>query len=132
MKNMQDGFKASNIARMGNISHCCSEIELSKSQEEELLSWEALMKDRYLVSLQQEQKGNMERRVQETVQKYKRPHSCAVVSVAVELYAAQVNSISQPATCTKKSFSKCNVCRFTLQEIYLSSNMVFLFYGGRC
>lgn len=85
MKNMQDGFKASNIARMGNISRCCSEIELSKSQEEELLSWEALMKDRYLVSLQQEQKGNMERRVQETVQKYKRPHSSAVVSVAVEL-----------------------------------------------
>lgn len=56
---------------MDNISHCCSEIKLSKSQEEELLSWEALMKDRYLVSLQQKQNGNMERRVQETVQKYK-------------------------------------------------------------
>lgn len=56
---------------MDNIPLCCSEIKLSKSQEEELLSWEALMKDRYLVSLQQKQNGNMERRVQETVQKYK-------------------------------------------------------------
>ncbi|CAG09283.1 unnamed protein product, partial [Tetraodon nigroviridis] len=45
------------------------QIELLKSQEEELLSWEALMKDRYLVSLQQEQSGNTERRVQETVQR---------------------------------------------------------------
>ncbi|XP_029707113.1 transient receptor potential cation channel subfamily M member 2 isoform X3 [Takifugu rubripes] len=45
------------------------QIELSKSQEEEVLSWEALMKDRYLVSLQREQNGNTERRVQETVQK---------------------------------------------------------------
>lgn len=74
---MHDGFEGSNIPRMGNISHCCSEIELSKSQEEELLSWEALMKDRYLVSLQQEQNGSTERRVQETVQKYKRSHSSA-------------------------------------------------------
>lgn len=54
-----------------------SEIELLKSQEEELLSWEALMKDRYLVSLQQEQSGNTERRVQETVQRYRRWRSSA-------------------------------------------------------
>lgn len=68
---MHDGFQGSSIPHMDNISLCCSEIKLSKSQEEELLSWEALMKDRYLVSLQQKQNGNMERRVQETVQKYK-------------------------------------------------------------
>lgn len=53
----------------------CQEIELSKRQEEEVLSWEALMKDRYLVSLQQEQNGSAERRIQETVQKYYRSHT---------------------------------------------------------
>uniref|UniRef100_A0A3Q3L2S9 Transient receptor potential cation channel, subfamily M, member 2 n=1 Tax=Labrus bergylta TaxID=56723 RepID=A0A3Q3L2S9_9LABR len=38
-------------------------------KEEELLSWEALMKDQYLLSTQQEQNQSMERRILDTAQK---------------------------------------------------------------
>ncbi|XP_067370897.1 transient receptor potential cation channel subfamily M member 2 isoform X3 [Channa argus] len=44
-------------------------IELPQIEEEELLSWEALMKDRYLLSTQQEQSQSMERRILDTAQK---------------------------------------------------------------
>ncbi|XP_075960121.1 transient receptor potential cation channel subfamily M member 2 [Anarhichas minor] len=43
--------------------------ELPQMEEEELLSWEALMKDRYLLSTQQEQSQSMERRILDTSQK---------------------------------------------------------------
>uniref|UniRef100_A0A8D3ADL1 Transient receptor potential cation channel, subfamily M, member 2 n=1 Tax=Scophthalmus maximus TaxID=52904 RepID=A0A8D3ADL1_SCOMX len=43
--------------------------ELPQVEEEELLSWEALMKDRYLVSTQQEQSQSMERRILDTAQR---------------------------------------------------------------
>uniref|UniRef100_A0A1A7X7P7 Transient receptor potential cation channel, subfamily M, member 2 n=1 Tax=Iconisemion striatum TaxID=60296 RepID=A0A1A7X7P7_9TELE len=43
--------------------------ELPQMEEEELLSWEALMKDRYLLSAQQEQSQCMERRILDTAQK---------------------------------------------------------------
>ncbi|XP_042350815.1 transient receptor potential cation channel subfamily M member 2 [Plectropomus leopardus] len=42
---------------------------LPQIEEEELLSWEALMKDRYLLSTQQEQSQSMERRILDTAQK---------------------------------------------------------------
>ncbi|KAA8588234.1 hypothetical protein FQN60_001428 [Etheostoma spectabile] len=43
--------------------------ELPQMEEEELLTWEALMKDRYLLSTQQEQSQSMERRILDTAQK---------------------------------------------------------------
>ncbi|XP_070693966.1 transient receptor potential cation channel subfamily M member 2 [Pempheris klunzingeri] len=43
--------------------------ELPQMEEEELLSWEALMKDRYLLSTQQAQSHSMERRILDTAQK---------------------------------------------------------------
>ncbi|XP_030614039.1 transient receptor potential cation channel subfamily M member 2-like [Archocentrus centrarchus] len=43
--------------------------ELAQIEEEELLSWEALMKDRYLLSARQEQSQSMERRILDTAQK---------------------------------------------------------------
>ncbi|XP_029385890.1 transient receptor potential cation channel subfamily M member 2 [Echeneis naucrates] len=43
--------------------------ELPQIEEEELLSWEALMKDRYLLSTQQEQIQSTERRILDTAQK---------------------------------------------------------------
>uniref|UniRef100_A0A8C6UEA6 Transient receptor potential cation channel, subfamily M, member 2 n=1 Tax=Neogobius melanostomus TaxID=47308 RepID=A0A8C6UEA6_9GOBI len=43
--------------------------ELSGAEEEELLSWEALMKDKYLMSTKQEQLHSTERRIQDTAQK---------------------------------------------------------------
>lgn len=43
--------------------------ELAPIEEEELLSWEALMKDRYLLSEQQEQSQSVERRILDTAQK---------------------------------------------------------------
>ncbi|GAA6230191.1 transient receptor potential cation channel subfamily M member 2 isoform X2 [Lates japonicus] len=43
--------------------------ELPQIEEEELLSWEALMKDRYLQSTEQEQSQSMERRILDTAQK---------------------------------------------------------------
>ncbi|XP_078119009.1 LOW QUALITY PROTEIN: transient receptor potential cation channel subfamily M member 2 [Sander vitreus] len=46
--------------------------ELPQMEEEELLSWEALMKDRYLLSTQQEQSQSMERRILDTAQMH--PH----------------------------------------------------------
>ncbi|KAM3607705.1 uncharacterized protein V6R79_012295 [Siganus canaliculatus] len=49
----------------------CTEfkLELPENEEEELLSFEALMKDRYLLSTQQEQSQSMERRILDTAQK---------------------------------------------------------------
>ncbi|XP_041662819.1 transient receptor potential cation channel subfamily M member 2-like isoform X1 [Cheilinus undulatus] len=49
----------------------CKEFknELRQVEEEELLSWEVLMKDRYLLSTQQEQSQSMERRILDTAQK---------------------------------------------------------------
>ncbi|XP_034549855.1 transient receptor potential cation channel subfamily M member 2 isoform X2 [Notolabrus celidotus] len=49
----------------------CKEFknELPQVEEEELLSWEALMKDRYLLSTKQEQSQSMERRILDTAQK---------------------------------------------------------------
>ncbi|CAJ1079221.1 transient receptor potential cation channel subfamily M member 2 isoform X1 [Xyrichtys novacula] len=46
----------------------CKEFknELPQVEEEELLSWEALMKDRYLLFTQQEQNQSMERRILDT------------------------------------------------------------------
>lgn len=76
----------------------CQEIELSKSQEEEVLSWEALMKDRYLVSLQREQNGNTERRIQETVQKYNRSHTNTTQrSCLAILCTAQMDRVNKVA-----------------------------------
>ncbi|KAM9347244.1 transient receptor potential cation channel subfamily M member 2 [Symphorus nematophorus] len=43
--------------------------KLPENEEEELLSWEALMKDRYLMSTQHEQCQSMERRILDTAQK---------------------------------------------------------------
>ncbi|KAF3843040.1 hypothetical protein F7725_001889 [Dissostichus mawsoni] len=43
--------------------------ELPQVEEEELLSWEAMMKDRYLLSTRQEQSQSMERRIVDTGQK---------------------------------------------------------------
>ncbi|KAM4559363.1 transient receptor potential cation channel subfamily M member 2 [Odontesthes bonariensis] len=43
--------------------------KLSKIEEEELLSWETLMKDRYLQSARQEQSQSTERRILDTAQK---------------------------------------------------------------
>uniref|UniRef100_A0A672J1U7 Transient receptor potential cation channel, subfamily M, member 2 n=1 Tax=Salarias fasciatus TaxID=181472 RepID=A0A672J1U7_SALFA len=43
--------------------------ELSQIEDEELLSWEALMKDVYLQSAQQEQSQSVERRILDTAQK---------------------------------------------------------------
>lgn len=46
-----------------------TETELSETEEEELLSWEALMRDRYLLSTQQEQSQSTERRILDIAQK---------------------------------------------------------------
>ncbi|XP_073710850.1 transient receptor potential cation channel subfamily M member 2 isoform X2 [Misgurnus anguillicaudatus] len=43
--------------------------ELGKSEEEELLSWEAFMKDNYLSSTRQEENHSMEHRIQDTAEK---------------------------------------------------------------
>ncbi|CAB1430717.1 unnamed protein product [Pleuronectes platessa] len=43
--------------------------KLSEIEDEDLLSWEALMKDRYLISTKQEQSQSMERRILDTAQK---------------------------------------------------------------
>lgn len=48
---------------------CLAENELPQVEEEELLSWEALMKDQYLVSLHMEQNQNMEHHILDTAQK---------------------------------------------------------------
>lgn len=48
---------------------CFSENELNPTEDEELLTWESLMKDRYLVSARQEQSQSTERRILDTVQK---------------------------------------------------------------
>ncbi|XP_059896927.1 transient receptor potential cation channel subfamily M member 2 [Gadus macrocephalus] len=44
-------------------------VELLQAEEEELLSWEALMKDNYLLSTRQEQSQSIERRINDTAQK---------------------------------------------------------------
>ncbi|XP_063356305.1 transient receptor potential cation channel subfamily M member 2 [Pelmatolapia mariae] len=43
--------------------------ELNPAEDEELLTWESLMKDRYLVSARQEQSQSTERRILDTAQK---------------------------------------------------------------
>uniref|UniRef100_A0A7N8XKB4 Transient receptor potential cation channel, subfamily M, member 2 n=1 Tax=Mastacembelus armatus TaxID=205130 RepID=A0A7N8XKB4_9TELE len=43
--------------------------ELPQAEDEELLSWESLMKDRYLLTTQQEQSQSMEQRILDTAQK---------------------------------------------------------------
>ncbi|XP_035762623.1 transient receptor potential cation channel subfamily M member 2 [Neolamprologus brichardi] len=43
--------------------------ELNPTEDEELLTWESLMKDRYLVSARQEQSQSTERRILDTAQK---------------------------------------------------------------
>uniref|UniRef100_A0A667XU13 Transient receptor potential cation channel, subfamily M, member 2 n=1 Tax=Myripristis murdjan TaxID=586833 RepID=A0A667XU13_9TELE len=43
--------------------------KLPQAEEEELLSWEALMKDNYLLSTRQEQSQSMERRIDDTARK---------------------------------------------------------------
>ncbi|XP_034741954.1 transient receptor potential cation channel subfamily M member 2 [Etheostoma cragini] len=43
--------------------------KLPRTEEKKLLTWEALMKDRYLLSTQQEQSQSMERRILDTAQK---------------------------------------------------------------
>uniref|UniRef100_A0A3P8VPQ9 Uncharacterized protein n=1 Tax=Cynoglossus semilaevis TaxID=244447 RepID=A0A3P8VPQ9_CYNSE len=43
--------------------------ELSQGEEQELLSWESVMKDKYLMSTKQEQSQSMERRIVDTAQK---------------------------------------------------------------
>lgn len=43
--------------------------ELEKTEEEELLSWEAYMKDNYLSSTRQVKSQSMEHRVQDTAEK---------------------------------------------------------------
>lgn len=69
-------FHTSDIPCLGHMiitkpcmRHCFTETELPENEEEELLSWEALMKDRYLLSTQQEQSQSMERRILDTAQK---------------------------------------------------------------
>ncbi|XDV29944.1 hypothetical protein PO909_032961 [Leuciscus waleckii] len=43
--------------------------ELKQTEEEELLSWEALMKDNYLASTRQDESQSMEHRIQDTAEK---------------------------------------------------------------
>ncbi|KAJ0070569.1 hypothetical protein NL108_016259, partial [Boleophthalmus pectinirostris] len=52
-------------------AHPCTDFkyELSQTEEEELLSWEALMKDKYLTSLKQEKMQSTEHRILDTAQK---------------------------------------------------------------
>ncbi|XP_037831853.1 transient receptor potential cation channel subfamily M member 2 [Kryptolebias marmoratus] len=52
------------ITRQTDFKH-----ELPRVEEEELLSWEALMKDRYLLSAQQKQSQSVEGRILDTAQK---------------------------------------------------------------
>ncbi|KAM4731283.1 transient receptor potential cation channel subfamily M member 2 [Anableps anableps] len=51
------------------IRHNEFKNQLSQIEEEELLSWEALMKDRYLLAARQEQSQSMEKRILDTSQK---------------------------------------------------------------
>ncbi|KAK7880325.1 hypothetical protein WMY93_033041 [Mugilogobius chulae] len=62
-------------------------LELSQTEEEELLSWEALMKDRYLLSIKQEQLQSTDRRILDTSQK---------VSTICELLDQEEDSSSGP------------------------------------
>uniref|UniRef100_A0A672HNE4 Transient receptor potential cation channel, subfamily M, member 2 n=1 Tax=Salarias fasciatus TaxID=181472 RepID=A0A672HNE4_SALFA len=57
------------VLRKPSIPQRHSENELSQIEDEELLSWEALMKDVYLQSAQQEQSQSVERRILDTAQK---------------------------------------------------------------
>uniref|UniRef100_A0A8C1M7Y9 Transient receptor potential cation channel, subfamily M, member 2 n=1 Tax=Cyprinus carpio TaxID=7962 RepID=A0A8C1M7Y9_CYPCA len=45
--------------------------ELEQTEEEELLSWEAYMKDNYLASTRQDESQSVEHRIQDTAEKYK-------------------------------------------------------------
>ncbi|XP_028249051.1 transient receptor potential cation channel subfamily M member 2 [Parambassis ranga] len=57
------------VLRRPHIKSKDFKSELSQVKEEGLLSWEALMKDRYLLSAQQEQNQSVERRILDTAQK---------------------------------------------------------------
>uniref|UniRef100_A0A673J154 Ion transport domain-containing protein n=1 Tax=Sinocyclocheilus rhinocerous TaxID=307959 RepID=A0A673J154_9TELE len=46
--------------------------ELEQTEEEELLSWEAYMKDNYLASTRQDESQSVEHRIQHTAEKYPR------------------------------------------------------------
>ncbi|XP_069554701.1 LOW QUALITY PROTEIN: transient receptor potential cation channel subfamily M member 2 [Brachyistius frenatus] len=59
----------STVLRKPPIAYKEFRNELSQIEEEELLSWEALMKDRYLLSAKQEQNQSVERRILDTAQK---------------------------------------------------------------
>ncbi len=43
--------------------------ELEQTEEEELLSWEAYMKDNYLASSRQDESQSVEHRIQDTAEK---------------------------------------------------------------
>ncbi|XP_037542317.1 transient receptor potential cation channel subfamily M member 2 [Nematolebias whitei] len=62
-------FIKSVVLRSSPTSHKDFKHELPQMEEEELLSWEALMKDRYLLSSQQELSQSMEGRILDTAQK---------------------------------------------------------------
>lgn len=53
----------------GRVRCCITETVLPENEEDELLSWEALMKDRYLLKMQEEHNQSMERRILDTSQK---------------------------------------------------------------
>ncbi|KAM6934197.1 transient receptor potential cation channel subfamily M member 2 [Xenentodon cancila] len=57
------------VLRRPSVKYKEFKKELSQTEEEVLLSWEALMKDRYLQSAKQEQNQSMERYIQDTSQK---------------------------------------------------------------
>uniref|UniRef100_A0A3B5B4H9 Transient receptor potential cation channel subfamily M member 2 n=1 Tax=Stegastes partitus TaxID=144197 RepID=A0A3B5B4H9_9TELE len=62
-------FIRSMVLRRPPIQYKEFKNELPAIEEEELLSWEALMKDRYLLSAQQEQSQSVDRRILDTAQK---------------------------------------------------------------
>lgn len=47
-----------------------SEVSITKEEEEELLSWEILMRDTYVLSEQQAKSQSMEGLIQDSSQKY--------------------------------------------------------------
>ena len=128
IKGMHSSFKGSNVPRTGNISHWCSEIELSISQEEELLSWEALMKDRYLVSLQQKQNENTERRIQETVQKYKTLHSSAAQCGCLTRRRSNEFNFTTSNVYQNIFLASATYADLHYKQQWGSNNLVFLFY----
>ncbi|CAL8372596.1 unnamed protein product [Arctogadus glacialis] len=77
-------------------------VELLQAEEEELLSWEALMKDNYLLSTRQEQSQSIERRINDTAQKVstlaeglEQDSSAAVVAKQLARLEEQVSQSSK-------------------------------------